>query len=56
MKKYKEIVKRAVSVFLVLTLTFSSLEIVNTKKDLSDNIIDGMSVEEKTELLNYLLS
>lgn len=31
-------------------------EIVNTKKDLSDNIIDGMSVEEKTELLNYLLS
>lgn len=31
-------------------------EIVKAKKDLSDDIIDGMSVQEKTELLNYLLS
>ena len=31
-------------------------EIVKTKKDLSDDIIDSMSVEERTELVNYLLS
>ena len=31
-------------------------EIVKTKRDLSDDIIDGMSIEEKKELVNYLLS
>ena len=31
-------------------------EIVKTKRDLSDDIIDGMTVAEKTDLLNYLLS
>ena len=31
-------------------------EIVKTKRDLSDDVIDGMSIEEKKELVNYLLS
>ena len=31
-------------------------EIVKTKRDLSDDIIDNMSVKERAELLNYLLS
>ena len=31
-------------------------EIVNKKGQLSDSIIDGKSVEDKRELLNYLLS